>query len=358
MKQSFGVFIFMLHLQHLSLLPSGEVCTAQILIPSESVYSELLQPHFLKDILGNFTDVTLTFDTSTLMLQVDGTPESISFVKSEVFDALKRLKSKKIKMEPTLFTYLKSRGSENVSRTHFFPAEIHATIDVLSDSSVVIYGLSHYDINRAEKTLKEDLDTKEVHFPGEEAASVVQTKNFADFVEDLNKTRTGVQVNIVTSVHNNEKKVACILAGMKPDLIAVEKEICEFIHEQSKVTVGLELAGGVELAESLPMLLDKLGLSHLSRSVSWRSDLKNLELTGTQKEIDEAMAAIEEKTKGLQCTTVTICRPGAYSYFTANGQEFLKSLGSMLSCMAVLKTEPEEVSLQVSVLCLPFNLTI
>lgn len=107
------------------------------------------------------------------------------------------------------------------------------------------------------------------------------------------------------------------------------------------------LEEGMELTESLPLLLDRLGLSHLSVCIKCNPGCETLELTGTNKAITEIKVAIEEKIKGLRCKTVTICLPGAFSYFKEDGQVFLNSLDTMLSCMAVLTTKPGQVHLQV-----------
>ncbi|XP_036451880.1 protein mono-ADP-ribosyltransferase PARP14-like [Colossoma macropomum] len=335
----------LINLEEIS-IAACEVCTAQIQIPFESVYTDLLEPHYLKSIQEDFTDVNFQFDIRTLMLQITGTPQSVSSAKRDVNDALRRLKSKEINMAPALTTYLKSRGSGLVSKIYFLPEEIAASIDVRLNSSVVIHGLSHYDIKRAENILIEDLATKVVKIHEEEDVSVVNTNSFEDFVEALNKTYTGVQVSVVDS---NENKPVCMVAGRKTDLSSVEEKIHEFIHKQSKTTVNVVLDGTMELIERIPLLLDKLELSHLSGRVKWNQYLETLELTGTQKENDENMESIKEKTKGLQCKTVIICQPGAYSYFKANGQEFLNLLHSMLSCMAVLETEPGKVNLQAGI---------
>ncbi|KAI4886313.1 hypothetical protein NFI96_016732 [Prochilodus magdalenae] len=315
----------------------------QIQIPSTSVYSELLQPYYLRSIRDDFTDVKLQFDSSTLMLQITGTPQSVSSVKSDVHDALRRIKSKEVNIHPALTTYLNSKGSGNVSRILFRPEEIAAAIDIRSDSCVVINGFNQYDIKRAERILIEGFATKEVQIHEEEAASVVNSNSFGDFIEELNKTHTGVQAHVVDS---SVKKPVIVVTGRKTDLISGEEKIHRFIYEKTKKTAKLGLDGRMELAECLPLLLDKLELSHLSGRVRWNAGLETLELTGTQKENDQNVASIKEKIKGLHCKTVTICRPGAHSYFKADGQEFLNLLGSMLSCMAVLETEPGEVNLQ------------
>ena len=105
----------------------------------------------------------------------------------------------------------------------------------------------------------------------------------SDFVEELNKTYTGVQVSVVDS---NDNKPVCMVAGRKTNLSSVEEKIHEFIHEQSKMTLHLKLDGDMELTESLPLLLDKLDLSHLSGRVRWNLDFKTLELPGTQTDHD------------------------------------------------------------------------
>lgn len=313
------------------------------MIPTEAVYSDLLKPHFLKTIQEDCTDVKLHFDSGTRMLQIKGTSQSVLSTKNEVHDALSRLKRKEVKFDPALIAYLKSIGSRSISRIFFNKADVHATVDLFSNTSVVIHGLSNYDINRAEKILKKDTGLKEVQIP-EEAVPVVQTKSFEDIVEELRRNFS-IHVSIA-SVDSDDKKPICILAGQKTELCSVEKKFQEFIKEQITVTVYMVLES-IELTESLPLLLNRLGLSHFSGHVKWNPDCETLELTGTNKTITDIKIAIEEKTKGLQCKTVTICRPGAFSYFKEDGQVFLNSLDMMLSCMAVLTTKPEQVNLQV-----------
>ncbi|KAF4088969.1 hypothetical protein AMELA_G00060800 [Ameiurus melas] len=321
-----------------------EVCTEKIEIPNESVYSDLLEPHFFrKTIQEENTDVKVNFDPITRILQIKGTHQSVSSTKNEVYYALRRLKIKEIKIEPALIAYLKSIGSGNISRIFFHKADVHATVVLFSNISVVINGMSNYDINRAEKILKESTDSKEIQIP-EEAASVIQTKNFENFVDDLRRNYS-VHVNIALA-DGDDKKLMCILAGQKTELCSVEMKVQEFIKEQTRATAYMVLDEGMELTESLPLLLDRLGLSHISGCVKWNPDSETLELTGTNKAITEIKVAIEEKTKGLRCKTVTICLPGAFSYFKEDGQEFLNSLGTMLSCMAVLTASPGQVNLQ------------
>lgn len=277
------------------------------------------------------------------MLQIKGKPQSVSSTKNEVYDALSRLRRKEIKLDPVLIAYLKSMGSQSICRSFFFKADVYATVDVCSNTSVVINGLSNYDINRAEKMLKEDTGSKEVQIP-EEAISVLQNKGFEDLIEEL-KSRFSIHVSIA-SVDSDDKKPICILAGQKTELCSVENKIQEFIKDQITVTVYMVLEG-IELSESLPLLLDRLGLSRFSGHIKWNPDCETLELTGTNKAITEIKIAIEEKTKGLKCKTVKICLPGAFSYFKEDGQVFLSSLDPMLSCMAVLTTKPGNINLQV-----------
>ncbi|KAG9330794.1 hypothetical protein JZ751_022074 [Albula glossodonta] len=321
------------------LATEDEGSTNEIQLKHVPPYQLLIQPYFQKEVEQEHPDVTITLNTNARSIKLTGPSSSVQAAKGKLQDSLRRVRTKELPFPQAVIGFLISKGLQEVSRSYFLQVGVYAILAVsVSDSKVVLHGLSQFDLQRAEKILGEKVSTTAVPL-GEHLEPVAYSEDFADFIVQLNSSQKAVQISWELDGKNNNR---IMLVGNREEFNATERKMVEFLWEKREDVELVKVEGPPEVPENLPHLMDFLGLGNLTAQIRWLPDARMLEIRGKPTAVEEAARSLRQKMKGVVCKTVEICRPEAHTYFSGNGQGYLNSMQSTFNCRPVLRPKPNQ----------------